>query len=108
HAEIQRGPPTPAANPRRARPKLIATLLICWTQSAAAAGAPMPTDSAVSDTKGSSAPNLTELSLDELTHVQFVTSVSKKREKLSDAAGAIDVVTGEDMENMGATSIPEA
>src|SRR4051812_6669490 len=37
-----------------------------------------------------------------------VTSVSKRPEKLSDAAAAIYVITGEDIRRAGATSIPEA
>jgi iron complex outermembrane receptor protein len=51
---------------------------------------------------------LADLSLDELTQVQFVTSVSKKPEKLADASAAIHVVTGEEIEARGVTSIPEA
>jgi iron complex outermembrane receptor protein len=37
-----------------------------------------------------------------------VTSVSKRAEKLSEAASAIQVITGEDIRRSGATSIPEA
>lgn len=50
---------------------------------------------------------LKQMSLDELTNYQ-VTSVSKKEEKLSQAASAIQVITQEDIRRSGATSIPEA
>ena len=53
------------------------------------------------------APNeLTELSLEELMNVE-VTSVSKKPERLSDAAAAVYVITREDIRRSGYTSIPE-
>ncbi len=50
--------------------------------------------------------DLTELSLDELMNVE-VTSVSKKTERLSDAATSIFVITQEDIRRSGYTSIPE-
>ena len=50
--------------------------------------------------------DLTELSLDELMNVE-VTSVSKKAERLSDAATSIFVITQEDIRRSGYTSIPE-
>src|SRR5437867_5518196 len=50
---------------------------------------------------------LKKMSLDELTNYP-VTSVSKKQEKLSRAASAIQVITQEDIRRSGATSIPEA
>jgi iron complex outermembrane receptor protein len=50
---------------------------------------------------------LKQLSLEELMGVE-VTSVSKKEEKLFDAAAAIYVITQEDIRRSGATSIPEA
>src|SRR6266436_607558 len=46
-------------------------------------------------------------SLKELMEV-MVTSVSKKAEKLSEAASAITVITQEDIRRSGATSLPEA
>lgn len=51
--------------------------------------------------------SLVELSLEELGNIQ-ITSVSKKPEKLSQAAAAIFVITREDIRRSGATSIPEA
>ena len=53
------------------------------------------------------APELADLSLEALMNLQ-VTSVSKKTQKLSTAAAAVFVITGEDIRRSGATSIPEA
>jgi len=49
---------------------------------------------------------LAELSLEELMNIE-VSSVSKKTERLSDAAAAIFVITREDIRRSGYTSIPE-
>ncbi|MFO7553814.1 MAG: TonB-dependent receptor, partial [Desulfobacterales bacterium] len=51
--------------------------------------------------------DFTEFTLEELMNVEIV-SVSKKPEKLSDAAAAVFVITQEDIRRSGATSIPEA
>ena len=51
--------------------------------------------------------DLTELSLEELMDIEII-SVSKKEEKLFEAAAAVYVVTGEDIRRSGVTSIPEA
>ena len=50
---------------------------------------------------------LKQLSLEELSNIE-VTSVSRRPEKLSEAASAIQVITSEDIRRSGATSIPEA
>jgi iron complex outermembrane recepter protein len=50
---------------------------------------------------------LKKLSLEELMDVE-VTSVSKRPERLSETASAIQVITQEDIRRSGATSIPEA
>lgn len=50
---------------------------------------------------------LKKLSVEQLLDM-VVTSVSKRPEKLLDAASAIQVVTGDDISRSGATSIPEA
>ena len=50
--------------------------------------------------------DLAELSLEELMNIE-VTSVSKKTERLSDAAAALFVITQEDIRRSGYTSIPE-
>jgi iron complex outermembrane receptor protein len=48
-----------------------------------------------------------KLSLQELMDLE-VTSVSRRPEKLSDTASAIQVITGDDIRRSGASSIPEA
>ena len=50
---------------------------------------------------------LKKMSVDELMDIQ-VTSVSKRPEKLSEAASAIQVVTGDEIRRAGATRLPEA
>jgi len=69
----------------------LATTIICTGEPSRAATAPS---------------ELTELSLEELMNVE-VTSVSKKPERLSDAAAAVYVITREDIRRSGYTSIPE-
>jgi iron complex outermembrane recepter protein len=53
------------------------------------------------------ASELKRLSLEELMQIE-VTSVSKRSEKLSQTASAIQVITNEQIRRSGATSIPEA
>ncbi|RNF86532.1 TonB-dependent receptor plug domain-containing protein [Montanilutibacter psychrotolerans] len=50
---------------------------------------------------------LAELSLEELGNIQ-VTSVSKRAERLSDAAAPVFVISNEDIRRAGVTSLPEA
>ena len=50
---------------------------------------------------------LKKLTVEELMEIE-VTSVSRRPEKLTEAASAIQVITGEDIHRSGATSIPEA
>lgn len=50
--------------------------------------------------------DLTTMSIEDLMAIQ-VTSVSKKSQNLSDSAAAIFVITAEDIEQSGATCIPE-
>src|ERR1700747_2308611 len=52
-------------------------------------------------------PDVTSMSVEDLMNLQ-VTSVSKHKEKLADAAAAIFVLTQEDIRRSGARSIPEA
>ncbi|HKX27065.1 MAG TPA: TonB-dependent receptor [Blastocatellia bacterium] len=68
-----------------------------WTGAAAAQG---------EDSKPSSG-MLKKLSLEELVDLE-ITSVSRKSEKLFDAASAIYIITREEIRRSGATSIPEA
>ncbi|MBZ5523179.1 MAG: TonB-dependent receptor [Acidobacteriia bacterium] len=51
-------------------------------------------------------PDLTEMSLEELSRIQ-VTSVSKKEQKLNETAAAVFVITAQDIRNSTATSVPE-
>jgi iron complex outermembrane receptor protein len=51
--------------------------------------------------------DLKKLSLDELQTIE-VTSVSKRPEKLLQTASAIQVITADDIQRSGATSLPEA
>ena len=50
---------------------------------------------------------LKALSLDELSNIE-VTSVSKRAQKLSETASAIEVITQDDIHRSGATSLPQA
>jgi iron complex outermembrane receptor protein len=54
-----------------------------------------------------SVPDVTALSMEDLMNMQ-VTSVSKRTQKVADAAAAVFVITPEDIRRSGATSIPEA
>jgi iron complex outermembrane receptor protein len=51
--------------------------------------------------------DLKKLTLDELQQIE-VTSVSKRPEKLATTASAIQVITSEDIQRAGVTSVPEA
>ena len=50
---------------------------------------------------------LADLSLEELADLP-ITSVSRRSERLSDAAASVYVITGEDIRRAGVTSLPEA
>ena len=62
---------------------------------------------AQSTNANSSVVDLKQLSVEDLMNIE-VTSVTKEPEKLLDADSAIQVVTGDDINRSGATSIPEA
>src|SRR5262245_15930794 len=55
----------------------------------------------------SATPDLSNLTIEELMEYP-VTSFSKHEERLSEVAGAMHVITQEDIRRSGATSIPEA
>src|SRR5258708_23334130 len=59
------------------------------------------------DTPPKSFKDSTDLDLEQLVNIQ-VTSVSKKEEKLTDAAGDISVLSNDDVRRSGATSIADA
>src|SRR5216683_2005166 len=52
-------------------------------------------------------PDVTAITLEDLMNLQ-VTSVSKRSQKLADAAAAIFVITQDDIRRSGASSVPEA
>lgn len=52
-------------------------------------------------------PDVTAMSMEDLMNMQ-VTSVSKRSQKMADAAAAVFVITQDDIRRSGATSIPEA
>jgi iron complex outermembrane receptor protein len=74
------------------------TLLLAGTATFAAAAASDSEDSIE---------YLKSLKIEDLLQAE-ITSVSKKPEKLADAAAAVFVITAEDIERAGARSIPEA
>ena len=59
------------------------------------------------DIPENSNPDLTQLSLEELMNVE-VTSVSRRAEKLGEAAAAVSVIRGDELRRSGAMEIPEA
>jgi iron complex outermembrane receptor protein len=69
----------------------------------ACAGNALAQTYAASGTSG----ELKKLSLEELLNIE-VTSVSRRPERLSETASAIQVITQEDIHRSGATSLPEA
>lgn len=73
-------------------------LLVLWSGFAVIA-------TAAADTNSTRA--LADLSLEQLMN-ETVTSVSKKEQKRGDAAAAISVLSNDDLQRSGATSIPEA
>ncbi|MGC3960520.1 MAG: TonB-dependent receptor [Verrucomicrobiota bacterium] len=84
---------------RRLVPRLqIGLLLMLWSGCAVITGAAGDTNSARA---------LADLSLEQLMN-ETVTSVSKKEQKLGNAAAAISVLSNDDLRRSGATSIPEA
>src|ERR1700751_945071 len=52
-------------------------------------------------------PDVTAMSMEDLMNMQ-VTSVSKRTQKVADAAAAVFVITQEDIKRSGARNIPEA
>jgi len=62
---------------------------------------------AASTRHGSQAADLTQMTLEQLMNVE-VTSVSKRPERLADAAASIFVISAEDIRRSGVTTLPEA
>src|SRR5580658_9284852 len=63
--------------------------------------------SAIAEDGSATIGELKQLNVEDLMNVE-VTSVARHRQKLIDAASAIQVITQEDIRRSGATSIPEA
>lgn len=61
----------------------------------------------IEDSQPTASLALKKLSIEELMNVE-ITSVSKRPEKLTEAASAIQVITHDDIRRSGASSIPEA
>jgi iron complex outermembrane receptor protein len=78
------------------KPRIIAGTFGCLVLTACVYAQNQPTTGSIGD-----------LSLEDLMNVT-VTSVSKKEEKLADAAAAIFVLSNDDLRRSGATSLPEA
>jgi iron complex outermembrane receptor protein len=91
---------SPSVRSRRSE-RLRAPLLSPLLLAAAMASAPAP---AVAEAPAGV--DFTKLSLEELMDVE-VTSVSKRRQRVADAAAAIFVIGQEDIRRSGATSVPE-
>jgi iron complex outermembrane receptor protein len=66
-----------------------------------------PLKGTIADTTLLSVQQIKKMSVEELMNIE-VTSVSKRPEKLSEVASAIQVITSEDIRRSGATSLPEA
>jgi iron complex outermembrane receptor protein len=78
-----------------------------WGQSVGPTSKPS-SDQAQTTTAAEQAPTtFKKMSLDELLNVE-VTTVSREPERLSDAASAIQVITGDEIESSGAVTLPEA
>lgn len=98
-----------AQSKMQARKTLLRQIAITWKQCAvfiAALGSLLPAMAADS-MAAANGKEIMDMDLEALMKIQ-VTSVSKRPEKLSDAAAAIYVITQEDIRRSGVTSIPEA
>ncbi|MES2947364.1 MAG: TonB-dependent receptor [Pseudomonadota bacterium] len=73
------------------------TVLLCAIQQLCSVSHAAPPDSA----------NLADLSFEELGNLE-ITSVSKRAQRLSDAAASIFVITAEDIRRSGVLTLPEA
>jgi iron complex outermembrane receptor protein len=82
--------------PARAGPRACCVSIVCAATVVASASAQTLQDR-----------RLTDLSLEELTQVE-ITSVSKRPERLSDAATSVFVISAADVRRSGATSLAEA
>ena len=93
-------PPPASSRRRQPRQRAVAAAMLASAFAAVpAVGAPAQADAPAEV-------DFTKLSLEELMDVE-VTSVSKRRQRVADAATAVFVITPEDIRRSGATSVPE-
>jgi iron complex outermembrane receptor protein len=90
----------------RVRPCLITSTTECAKRMLVIAFVAFFVTASVLAQSGQDVPDVTAMSVEDLMNLQ-VTSVSKRTQKLADAAAAIFVITQEDIERSGARSIPE-
>lgn len=88
------------------RRKLRVLLAMSMPILAVAAPAQIPQQTTKSTSQAASQGDLSQVSLEDLMNIK-VTSVSKTDQKMSQAAAAIFVITGEDIRRSGATNIPD-
>jgi iron complex outermembrane recepter protein len=81
----------------------VLALALCSVGAADAADEQPPTGRLVPALRD----RLLDLSIEDLATVQ-ITSVSRRAERLSDAAASVFVITGEDIRRAGVTTLPEA
>src|SRR3984957_17275671 len=86
--------------------KILVLLVIILPFLAVAALAQIPRTATKSSAQEAAPGDLSQVSLEDLMNIK-VTSVSKTDQKMSQAAAAIFVITGEDMRRSGATNIPD-
>ncbi len=106
-----RSPPAAPAAPGAAAGRGRRFAAFVLTACAALVGpAPLPAAepaAPASEPAHHSARPIADLSLDELTSVQFVTSVAKKPQRLADAAAAIHVIDANDIAGAPTTGVPD-
>lgn len=91
---------------RLGRLSCVFLLGVGWSTANAWAGSAATTDPDGPMRAAGSVDDLTQLSLEDLMNVE-VTSVSKQRQKLSEAPAAVSVISQEDIRRSGMGSIPE-
>ncbi len=93
--------------PLKPKPCWLTTLFCRTAIFSSFLSAPVMALAAGGSATSESAGSLADLSIQQLMN-EPVTSVSKKEEKLTDAAAAIFVISSDDIRRLGITSIPEA
>jgi iron complex outermembrane receptor protein len=94
------------SNPHPLRRRLVAARPLRRAR-AAVLGMLLPLAAATAGAQAGTAPDLGDLSLEELSRIP-VTSVSGRPESMLEAAASIFVITADDIRRSAATSLPEA